>query len=170
MKVVIVVASASGHTRRMADAAAEGASEAGAQVSVFAPDEASEEDLLAADALILGSGVHMGGMESSMSAFFERMAPLWLEHELADVILENVAGNPSSWAELMKVRALIDLGQNEEAQKALNELGDIAVGLEGVRDELGVKVSATLLDKFGDEPPSDLQLNGHYVGFGTTPK
>jgi NAD(P)H dehydrogenase (quinone) len=66
----------------MADAVAEGAGEAGAQVSVFAPDEANEEDLVAADALILGSGVHMGGMESSMSAFFERMAPLWLQGKM----------------------------------------------------------------------------------------
>ncbi len=79
MKVVVVVASSGGHTRRMADAVAEGASEAGAQVSILATEEASEEDLLTADALILGSGVHMGGMESSMSAFFERMAPLWLQ-------------------------------------------------------------------------------------------
>ena len=34
------------------------------------------------DALVLGSGVHMGGMESSMRVFFERCAPLWMQGAL----------------------------------------------------------------------------------------
>lgn len=82
MKLLLVVASATGRTRRMADALAEGAREAGAEVSLKSADDAGGEDLLAADAIVLGSGVHMAGMESAMRAFFERTSPLWLQGKL----------------------------------------------------------------------------------------
>jgi NAD(P)H dehydrogenase (quinone) len=82
MRVLIVVASQTGRTARMAEAVAAGAKEAGADVVLRRADEAGDDDLLAADAVILGSGVHMGGIESSMRAFFERSAPLWMKGAL----------------------------------------------------------------------------------------
>ena len=82
MRVLIVVASESGRTLRMAEALAEGARAAGAEVVMRAAAEASAEDLQAADAVVLGSGTHMAGMESSMRAFFERSAPLWMQGAL----------------------------------------------------------------------------------------
>ena len=82
MRVLIVVASATGRTRRMAEAAAEGAREAGAKVELCSAEEATPAHLEASDAVIVGSGVHMGGMESTMRAFFERTAPVWLEGRL----------------------------------------------------------------------------------------
>jgi NAD(P)H dehydrogenase (quinone) len=66
----------------MADAVAEGAREAGAEVEVKRAEDAAVEDLENVDALVLGSGIHMGGMESSMRSFFERAAPLWLQGKL----------------------------------------------------------------------------------------
>jgi NAD(P)H dehydrogenase (quinone) len=82
VKLLVVVASKGGRTRRMADSLAEGAREAGAEVALRRPDEATDEELLAADAVALGSGVHMGGVESSLVLFFERTAPLWLAGRL----------------------------------------------------------------------------------------
>ena len=82
MKMLIVVASQTGRTARMAEAAAEGAREAGADVVVKDASDAQPADLEGADAVMLGSGVHMGGMESSMRAFFERAAPLWMQGAL----------------------------------------------------------------------------------------
>lgn len=82
MKVCVVVASATGRTRRMADALAEGAREAGAEVRVLRAEDAGDEDLLTADAIVLGSGVHMAGIASAMRGLFERSAPLWLAGRL----------------------------------------------------------------------------------------
>lgn len=82
MKVLVVVASATGRTRHMAERLAAGAREIGAAVEILAAADAGEADLESADALVLGSGVHMGGIESSMCAFFERTAPLWLKGAL----------------------------------------------------------------------------------------
>ncbi len=82
MKVLVVVASGTGRTQRMAEALAEGAREAGALVDVLKAEDAGPDDLVAADAIVLGSGVRMAGIASSMRAFFERVAPLWLEGRL----------------------------------------------------------------------------------------
>ncbi len=82
MRILVVVASQTGRTARMADAFAEGAREAGAQVSVQAADETEPDDILEVDALAVGSGVHMGGIESSLRAFFERLSPLWMQGAL----------------------------------------------------------------------------------------
>lgn len=82
MKIQVVVASATGRTQRMAEAFAEGAREAGAEVAIGSPDEVGEPELLAADAIALGSGVHMAGIASKMRRFFERTAPLWLQGRL----------------------------------------------------------------------------------------
>ena len=83
MRIVIVTASASGRTARLAEALADGARAAGADVTSLRADEAGEAELAVADAVILGSGVHMGGVESSMRSFCERLAPAWLSGSLA---------------------------------------------------------------------------------------
>lgn len=82
MRMLVVVASETGRTRRMAEALAEGGREAGAEVQVMDARDAGEEDALAADVLVVGSGVHMAGVESSMRAFFERLAPAWMQNRL----------------------------------------------------------------------------------------
>ncbi len=82
MKVLVVVASQTGRTAKLAEAVAEGAREAGAEAQVVRAEDAGLQDLESVDALILGSGVHMGGMESSMRAFFERVSSIWLEGKM----------------------------------------------------------------------------------------
>src|SRR5262245_42571448 len=82
MNVLVVVASDTGRTWRMAEAFAEGVREAGGQVELVAARDADAARARGADALVLGSGVHMAGPASSMRAFLERLAPLWLEGAL----------------------------------------------------------------------------------------
>jgi NAD(P)H dehydrogenase (quinone) len=82
MKILVVVASATGRTHLLAEEVAAGAREAGAEVVLRPASDAGQQHLLDADAVILGSGVHMGGVESSMREFFERTAPLWIQGKL----------------------------------------------------------------------------------------
>jgi NAD(P)H dehydrogenase (quinone) len=83
MRVLVVVASGTGRTQRMAEEVAAGAREGGADVVMRSASDVGEAHLLEADAVILGSGVHMGGMEAEMRAFFERTAPLWMQGKLS---------------------------------------------------------------------------------------
>jgi NAD(P)H dehydrogenase (quinone) len=82
MKLLVVVASATGRTRRMAEEVAAGAAEGGAEVLLREAGDVRDVHLLEADAVILGSGVHMGGVETSMRELFERTAPLWIQGRL----------------------------------------------------------------------------------------
>jgi NAD(P)H dehydrogenase (quinone) len=82
VRVLVVVASQTGRTRRMADAFADGAREAGAEALVRGADEAGESEVLEADVLAVGSGVHMAGVEASLRAFFERLSAAWMRGDL----------------------------------------------------------------------------------------
>ena len=66
----------------MAEACAEGVRDAGAEAVLRSAADATNEELESADAVMLGSGVHMGGIESSMSAFLERTSALWMQGKL----------------------------------------------------------------------------------------
>jgi NAD(P)H dehydrogenase (quinone) len=115
VRLLIVFASRTGRTARLAEAAAEGARAAGAQVTLVGAGEARDDDLLAADAILLGSGVHMGGVESSMSAFFERSAPLWLQGRLIGRLgaaFVSAGDGGRGGGELALLRLLSFLAQN----------------------------------------------------------
>jgi NAD(P)H dehydrogenase (quinone) len=115
VKLLIVIASQTGRTRRLADAAAEGAAAAGAEVTLRSAADASDADLLAADAILLGSGVHMGGVESAMTAFFERTAPLWLQGRLVGRLgaaFVSAGEGGRGGGELALVRLLAYLAEN----------------------------------------------------------
>ena len=115
MRVLVVVASQTGRTARMAEAVAAGAREAGADVIVRRAEEAGDADLLAADALVLGSGVHMGGIEASMRQFFARSAPLWLRGALAGrigAVFATAGAGARGGGELAMLSMLAFLAEN----------------------------------------------------------
>jgi NAD(P)H dehydrogenase (quinone) len=115
MKVLVVVSSQTGRTARMADAVAEGAREAGAEAEVKRAEEAEAEDLEAADALVLGSGIHMGGIESSMRIFFERVAPMWMQGKLVGKVgaaFVSAGAGARGGAELALLALLANLAEH----------------------------------------------------------
>lgn len=83
-KTLLIVAHApSPNTRRLMDAVISGARHPdieGIQVSYKTPFEAGSEDVLAADALILGTTENLGYMSGALKDFFDRIYYPCLDH------------------------------------------------------------------------------------------
>jgi len=73
-RVLVVHYSATGHTALMADAVAEGArSVAGSDVRLLPVDQVTRDDVLWADALIVGSPVHSGNISAPVVEFLNSL-------------------------------------------------------------------------------------------------
>jgi len=70
-KILIVYHSRTGNTQAMAELVAEGARAAGGQVTVKPVAEAKNDDLLAADGIILGSPTYYGHSAGAMRSFLD---------------------------------------------------------------------------------------------------
>lgn len=72
-KILIVYHSQTGHTEKMALAVAEGVKDVeGAEVILKKASEATAEDLLAADGIVIGSPENFGYMAGMVKDFFDR--------------------------------------------------------------------------------------------------
>lgn len=80
-KVIIVYATDYGSTKKMAEAVAEGVSSVeGAEAILKLAEETTINDLLAANALIFGSPVHMGSMDHRMKTLIDMVCSgLWMK-------------------------------------------------------------------------------------------
>jgi NAD(P)H dehydrogenase (quinone) len=96
-KVLVLYYSAYGHIEKMAEAVAEGAREAGAEVDIkrvpeLVPEDVAKnsgfklgqaapiatiEDLPNYDAIIIGTGTRYGRITSQMASFLDQTGPLW---------------------------------------------------------------------------------------------
>ncbi|HEX74655.1 MAG TPA: flavodoxin family protein [Dehalococcoidia bacterium] len=76
-KALVVYHSATGHTKKMAIAIGEGIKNAGLDVEVKSVDNTSLDDLIAADAIILGSPTYFGTVSNKMKAFIDKSTKIW---------------------------------------------------------------------------------------------
>ena len=115
-KVLIVYSTGYGNTEKMAQAVAEGVNsvdEAAAELKKV--DEATLEDMAAADALILGTPVHMGSMGWQMKKFIdEQCSQAWMADSLVGKVGAVFAcgsgfGNTGGGAELTMLAMLNNL-------------------------------------------------------------
>ena len=82
-RLLIVAHAPSPNTLALRDAVAEGAAAAetdGVEVRVLGPREAGPEDVLAAQAIILGTTENLGYMSGALKDFFDRIYYPLLEH------------------------------------------------------------------------------------------
>ena len=83
IQVLVVVDSWQGHTARVADRVAAGIRAEGAEVVLRSADEATRADLIASDALIMGSAVHQRAMTWKMKPFVDEVCePAWFYDDL----------------------------------------------------------------------------------------
>ncbi len=71
-RLLIVAHAPSPNTSRLRDAVAEGARESEIEVSALSPFEAGPDDVLAAQAVILGTSENLGYMSGALKDFFDR--------------------------------------------------------------------------------------------------
>jgi len=84
VKTLIIYATDYGNTKKMAESVASGAqSVQGAQVTIKIAQDVKQEDLLAHDAIILGTPVHMGSPDWRVKKFIDEVcSPLWMKDKL----------------------------------------------------------------------------------------
>jgi len=88
-KILIVYATDTGNTKKMAEAIAEGAQGEGAQVDIRSAEEVTKEEVVACNALIVGSPVHMGSPDWRVKKFIDTICSrLWMK----DALVGKVGG------------------------------------------------------------------------------
>lgn len=180
-KVLVLYYSSYGHIEAMAQAVAEGARGAGAEVDIkrvpetapeavakaahFKLDQAAPiatvEELADYDAIIVGTGTRYGRMTSQMAAFLDQTGGLWMRGALNG----KVGGAFTSTASQHggQETTLFSIITN------LMHLGLVIVGLDyGFQAQMGVKAvhggspygATTIADGDGSRQPSSIELDG----------
>jgi len=78
-KALVVYDSKTGNTEKMAIAISEGIKEAGLDVEVKHVDNTSLDDLIAADAIVMGSPTYFGNMSARMKTFIDRTIKIYTQ-------------------------------------------------------------------------------------------
>jgi NAD(P)H dehydrogenase (quinone) len=180
-KVLVLYYSSYGHIETMAEAIAQGAREAGAQVDIkrvpetaplevakaahFKLDQAAPiavvDDLVNYDAIIIGTGTRFGRVSSQMAAFLDQAGGLWFKGALNGKVGSAFTSTASQHGG--QETTLFSLITN------LMHLGMVIVGLPysfpgllGVKEVSGGTPygATTLSDGDGSRQPSENELAG----------
>jgi NAD(P)H dehydrogenase (quinone) len=134
MKTVLVVYhSRSGNTARMAEAVAEGAKNGGAEVVIKKVEEATLEDLVAADGIVFGAPTYFGTLSGEMKSFIDKSVRIRgkLENKVGAAFTSSGSlsgGNETtliSMIEAMLIHGMIIVGDPIETG---GHYGAVAVG------------------------------------------
>lgn len=113
IKVLIVYATDYGNTEKMATAVASGVTSLPeTEVVVKFADDVTEDDVIASDAMIVGSPVHMGSLDWRVKKFIDQICePLWIKDSLIGKVGAVFAtgggfGNSGGGAELTMLALL----------------------------------------------------------------
>jgi NAD(P)H dehydrogenase (quinone) len=181
-KVLVLYYSSYGHIEQMADAVAEGARSAGAEVDIRRVPETAPQAVVEAahfktdsahpliesvdalknyDAIVIGAPTRFGRMPSQMASFLDQAGGLWF----SGALIGKVGGAFTSTASQHG-------GQETTLFSILTNLlhfGMTIVGLDyGYQGQMGVKEvhggtpygASTLADGDGSRAPSDVDLGG----------
>lgn len=180
-KVLVLYYSTYGHVETMAEAVAEGARTAGAEVDIkrvpeTAPEEVAKnagfkldqaapiakvEDLPNYDAIIVGTGTRFGRISSQMAAFWDAAGGLWakgaLEGKVGSAFTSTASQHGGQETTLFSILTnLIHFGM------VIQPLPYSYPGLVGVKEVSGLTPygASTLADGDGSRMPSENELGG----------
>ena len=97
-KVVVVFHSGYGHTAKLAEAVAQGASSVnGAEVKLIPVAEAEShwDDFQNADAIIMGAPTYMGSLSAEFKKFMELSSKFWMQQSWKDKIAGGFTNSAS---------------------------------------------------------------------------
>lgn len=147
--VLIVYYSRSGNTKRMAECVAEGATTAGADVSLKSVEEASVADLTKADGVILGSPTYYGHSAGILRSFIDESVKYHgqLAGKVGGAFASSAnkgGGNETTVLDLL--HALLIHGMIVEGTASGDHYGPVSIGspdekVEGQCRELGKRVA-----------------------------
>lgn len=86
IKVAVIYYSQTGSIKSLAEAAAEGAIEAGAEVRALPADAAGNDDMAWADVVLFGTPSHYGTIAAGLKTFIDGTGDLWRAGRLADKV------------------------------------------------------------------------------------
>lgn len=82
-QILVVYATDWGSTKKMAEAVQKGAASTGSTSVLKTAEEATADDVIAADALVIGSPVHMGSPDWRVKKFIDTVcSKLWMKDQL----------------------------------------------------------------------------------------
>ncbi|MDF0529766.1 NAD(P)H-dependent oxidoreductase [Tsukamurella sp. 8F] len=84
--VAVIFYSEAGSIRGLAEAAAEGAREAGADVRFLSADDAATDDMEWADVVLFGTPSHYGTIAARLKTYIDSTGDLWRAGRLADKV------------------------------------------------------------------------------------
>lgn len=130
-KALILYFSKSGHTKKMAGAIAEGVEAEKVSVTVTDVSKANVDELLTADAVILGSPCYYGSMAAEMKAFLD--ASVKHHGKLAGKVggaftSSGMLGGGNETTLLSLLQALLIHGMVVPGQSRASHYGAVAVG------------------------------------------
>jgi NAD(P)H dehydrogenase (quinone) len=86
INVAVIYYSENGSTKGLAEAAAEGASKAGADVRLLSAEEAGNDDMEWADVVLFGTPSHYGTIAAGLKTYIDSTGDLWRAGRLADKV------------------------------------------------------------------------------------
>ena len=155
-KILVVYDSKTGHTEKMAFAVAEGAKEVkGINVVIKKANETSNEDLLNADGIIIGSPTYYGQMSTKVKKLFDKSVKIHgkLEGKVGGAFTSS--GGIASGAEttlLSILQAMLIHGMIIQGRARTEHYGAASVGSPKDRDmkscqEIGKRVASLVMKK-----------------------
>ena len=157
-QLLVVYFSATGNTRKMAEAVLEGASSIGtAECTLKSVEQVTNDDWLAADAIIVGSPTYFGQMASRIKRMFDITEKIYgqLEGKVgAAFTTAGGAGCGHELANMSIITAMLVSGMIVQGTTKGPHFGPFSVGNPGERDlqsarDLGVRVAKLAKALFG---------------------
>lgn len=130
-KAIIIYHSKSGHTKKMAEAIAEGIAETKVSVIVVDVNKAKVDDLLSSDAIVIGSPCYYGTMSGEIKSFIDSSVKFHgkLTGKVGGAFCSaGILGGGSETAVVDILRALLIHGMIVRGCEKISHYGPVAIG------------------------------------------